>query len=224
MGQQRLTPRRFCCMIVFGIAAYTVVFLYVVRQNTVLTTVKGLHQLGSQYKTNVLDNIRKELNSSDTVIDIDKMPSAMYETLRKKLNDSEQLPSWWKALLPGTLGKPNDTLQQIDWRAKVNNSREGPARGRDYKANFLRFVIFNFQHCQNFRNLLNITFLFNRCCRSSAFVTPVKYKCYWNDLRGTFARSKIVLTEKLTNGTVNDMDVKIVLLWLQNYGLIIRLI
>ena len=34
---------------------------------------------------------------------------------------------------------------------------------------------------------------------SSAVVTPVKYECGWNNLTCTFARSKILLTEKLTN-------------------------
>ena len=45
-------------------------------------------------------------------------------------------------------------------------------------------------------------FIFDRCCRSSAAVTPVKYECDANNLTGTFARSKILLTEKLTNGAL----------------------
>ena len=45
-------------------------------------------------------------------------------------------------------------------------------------------------------------FIFDRCCRSSAAVTPVKYECDANDITGTFARSKILLTEKLTNGAL----------------------
>ena len=39
-------------------------------------------------------------------------------------------------------------------------------------------------------------FIFDRCRRSSAAVTPVKYKCDSRNLRGTFARSKILLMEK----------------------------
>ena len=42
--------------------------------------------------------------------------------------------------------------------------------------------------------------MFDRCRRSSAPVALVKYKCDLNNPRGTFARSKILLTEKLTNG------------------------
>ena len=45
-------------------------------------------------------------------------------------------------------------------------------------------------------------FIFDRCCRSSAAATPVKYECDANKLTGTFARSKILLTEKLTNGAL----------------------
>ena len=43
-------------------------------------------------------------------------------------------------------------------------------------------------------------FIFDRCRRSSAAVAPVEYECYWNYLTGAFTRSKILLTEKLTNG------------------------
>ena len=57
-----------------------------------------------------------------------------------------------------------------------------------------------FQNYQNTHYLLKITFIFDRCRRSSAAVAPVKYKCDSNNLRITFARSKILLTEKLTNG------------------------
>ena len=42
-------------------------------------------------------------------------------------------------------------------------------------------------------------FIFDRCRRSSAVVAPAKYKCDSNNLKGAFARSKILLTEKLTN-------------------------
>ena len=59
-----------------------------------------------------------------------------------------------------------------------------------------------FQHCQNTCWLLNSMFIFDRCRRSSAAVAPVKYKCDSNNLRGTFTRSKILLTEKLTNGAL----------------------
>ena len=45
-------------------------------------------------------------------------------------------------------------------------------------------------------------FIFDRCCRSSAAVTPVKYECDSNNITGAFARSKILLTEKLTNGAL----------------------
>ena len=72
-----------------------------------------------------------------------------------------------------------------------------------YKANFLRSAIFRFfQHCQTTRKLLNITFIFGRCRRSSAAVTPVKYGCDSKNLTCTFARSKFLLTEKITNGVL----------------------
>ena len=45
----------------------------------------------------------------------------------------------------------------------------------------------------------HITIISDRCRRSSAAVAPAKYKCDSNNLRGIFARSKIFLTEKLTN-------------------------
>ena len=45
-------------------------------------------------------------------------------------------------------------------------------------------------------------FIFDRCHRSSAAVTPVKYESDANNLTGTFARSKILFTEKLTNGAL----------------------
>ena len=45
-------------------------------------------------------------------------------------------------------------------------------------------------------------FIFDRCRRSSAAVTPVKYECDANNLTGSFARSKILLTGKLTNGAL----------------------
>ena len=42
-------------------------------------------------------------------------------------------------------------------------------------------------------------FIFDRCYRSSAAMTPVKYECDSKNVTGTFASSKILLTEKLTN-------------------------
>ena len=76
-------------------------------------------------------------------------------------------------------------------------------RGWGFWSIFLRSVIFlNFHHCQNTQPLLNIMFIFGRCCRSSDAVTPVKYKCDSKNLTGTSARLKILLTEKLTNGAL----------------------
>ena len=43
-------------------------------------------------------------------------------------------------------------------------------------------------------------FIFDRCRRNSAAVATVKYECDWNNLTDAFTRSKILLTEKLTNG------------------------
>ena len=58
-------------------------------------------------------------------------------------------------------------------------------RGGGYYVNFLR---------ENTRSLLNITYIYiyiyDRCYRDS------------NNLRGTFARSKILLTQKFTNGAL----------------------
>ena len=59
-----------------------------------------------------------------------------------------------------------------------------------------------FQHYQNTGYLLNISFISGRCRRSSAAVTPVKNEWDSNNLKGTFARSKILLAEKLTNGAL----------------------
>ena len=86
--------------------------------------------------------------------------------------------------------------------SKVCRSVSGPGVG-DYKANFLLSVIFRFfQYYHNTRYLLNITFIFDRCRGSSAVAAPVKYKCDSNNLRDSFGRSKILLTEKLTNGAL----------------------
>ena len=60
-------------------------------------------------------------------------------------------------------------------------------------------------YCQNrqkTRQLLNIRFIFGRCRRSSAAVTLGQYGCDWNNSIYTFARSKILLTDKLANGAL----------------------
>ena len=76
-------------------------------------------------------------------------------------------------------------------------------RGGGYKANFLHSVIFLiFHNCQNKLQMLDIAFIFDRCCRSSAAMTPVKYECDSKNLTCTFARLKILLTEKLTSGAL----------------------
>ena len=59
-----------------------------------------------------------------------------------------------------------------------------------------------FQNHQNSAHLLSITFIFDRCHRSSAAVTPVKYECDWGDLRSTFAKSILSLTEKLMDAAL----------------------
>ena len=72
--------------------------------------------------------------------------------------------------------------------------------GGGYLTNFLRSVIFwSFPHCQNTHYVLTITFIFGRCRCNPAAVTPAKYECDSKNLADTFARSKILLTEKLTN-------------------------
>ena len=58
----------------------------------------------------------------------------------------------------------------------------------------------NFQHNQNTCYLLNTTFIFDRCHRSKAAATPVKYECDSRNLTGNFAQSNISITEKFTNG------------------------
>ena len=63
-----------------------------------------------------------------------------------------------------------------------------------------------FKHCQNTRYLLNITFIFDRCRRSWAAVTPVKYECDSKNLTGNFARSKILHTQKLMKGALVTPD------------------
>ena len=48
----------------------------------------------------------------------------------------------------------------------------------------------NFQHHQNTCYLLNTTFIFDRCRRSKAVATPVKYECDSMNLSGNFAKMK----------------------------------
>ena len=50
--------------------------------------------------------------------------------------------------------------------------------------------------------LLNIMFIIDRCHRSWAAETPVKYECDLKNLIGTFAWLKILLAEKLMNGAL----------------------
>ena len=79
-------------------------------------------------------------------------------------------------------------------------------RGGSYQTNFLHSVIFLIfqQNCGYTRQLLNIMFIFDRyrCHYSWAADTPVKYECDSKNLTSTFARSEILLIEKLTNGAV----------------------
>ena len=51
-------------------------------------------------------------------------------------------------------------------------------------------------------HVFNITFIFDRCRRSSAAVAPVKYERDSNNPERYFTRSKILLMEKLTNGAL----------------------
>ena len=55
---------------------------------------------------------------------------------------------------------------------------------------------------ENTHWILNITFIFDRFGHSSASVASVEYKCDSNNLRGTFCKIEILLTEKLTNGAM----------------------
>ena len=87
-------------------------------------------------------------------------------------------------------------------RWPVNSKHKGPGLGVTKPISSDPLISPIFQHCQNTGYLLNIIFIFDRCCRTSAAVTPVKYECDANNLTGTFAISKILLTEKLTNGAL----------------------
>ena len=70
---------------------------------------------------------------------------------------------------------------------------------RGLLSQFPPFLYFsNFSALSKTLPLLDITFIFDRCRCSSAAVVPVKYKSDSNNLTGTFARSKILLTEKFT--------------------------
>ena len=59
-----------------------------------------------------------------------------------------------------------------------------------------------FSTLSNTHYVLNITFIFGRCHCSPAAETPAKYECDSKNLTDTFARSNILLTEKLTNGAL----------------------
>ena len=71
---------------------------------------------------------------------------------------------------------------------------------------FIHSVIFLIcQHCQSTRQILNYRLIFDRYRHSSAAVTPFKYQSDSKNPTVAFARSKIskiLLTEKLTNGTL----------------------
>ena len=68
----------------------------------------------------------------------------------------------------------------------------------------ISFVIFSiFHHCQNTGFIWNATtFIFDRCHRNWVAATPVKYESDSKNLTGTFARSKISLADKSTNGAL----------------------
>ena len=57
-----------------------------------------------------------------------------------------------------------------------------------------------FQNHQNTAYVLNITFIFDRCCRSWAVETPAKYKCNSKDLLSSIDCAKLQNTEKLMTG------------------------
>ena len=68
-----------------------------------------------------------------------------------------------------------------------------------YKTIFLHSTIFLLSHnCLNTVYLLSITIIFDRCHRSWAAVTPVKYGRYSRNQTSIFAKSKMSLMEKLT--------------------------
>ena len=106
-------------------------------------------------------------------------------------------PQWVKRQISRNLIRPHHPLQlpnrfNIWHRQGVGDTKPFPP--------FRYFP--NFSALSNTHYLLKITFIFDKCRSSSATVAPVKYKCESNDLRDTFARSKTLLTETLTNGAL----------------------
>ena len=65
--------------------------------------------------------------------------------------------------------------------------------------NCLRLVILLFQNNENTGHMYVITFIFNGCHHNWAADTPDKYEHDWKYLTYTFAKSKFLVTEKLTN-------------------------
>ena len=95
--------------------------------------------------------------------------------------------------------------QLLKWWFYILSPVSHKALGWWLLSQFPQFVIFRFfQYHQNTRYLLNIAFIFDRCRRSSAAVAPVKYKFDSNNVRGTFARTKILHTEKLRSGAFSN--------------------
>ena len=84
----------------------------------------------------------------------------------------------------------------------ISEVGSGPGVGVTKSISSVKLISRFFHHYRNTWYLLNIMFIFDRCRHSSAAATPVKYECDANNLTGTFARSKILLTEKLTNGAL----------------------
>ena len=56
-----------------------------------------------------------------------------------------------------------------------------------------------FENNENTGYPCDVTFIFDRCHRSWAAETPDKYECDWKYLNYTSAKSKFLVTEKLTN-------------------------
>ena len=70
-------------------------------------------------------------------------------------------------------------------------------------ANIHSCFIFAFsQNDENSGYLLNIMFIFGRCCHSLAVATPVKYEHDLKDLTYTFAALNLSLTDQWTNVAV----------------------
>ena len=70
--------------------------------------------------------------------------------------------------------------------------------------NFLCSIIFLiFRHCQSHvRYSTSLNAIFHKCRRSSCAVTHVEYECDSKNLKGIFPRLNILLTEKLSKGTL----------------------